>query len=90
VDAQNIRSRLHDDDAYDAFDDEDDYIEALAYHNEEVKDDSDDYVAAVFHEWQQAMEEGQNFEFPENMTDDEMAKLGIERPACAAAGPVGG
>jgi hypothetical protein len=51
VDAQNIRSRLHDDDAYDAFDDEDDYIEALAYHNEEVKDDSDDYVAAVFHEW---------------------------------------
>jgi hypothetical protein len=42
-----------------------------------VKDDSDDYVAAVFHEWQQAMAEGRNFEFPENMTDDEMAKLGV-------------
>jgi hypothetical protein len=54
-----------------------DYIEALAYHNEEVKDDSDDYVAAIFHEWQQALAEGRVFEFPENMTDDEMAKLGV-------------
>ncbi|KAK1601127.1 hypothetical protein QYE76_007888 [Lolium multiflorum] len=66
----------HDNDEYDDYDD-DDYIEALAYHNVEVKDDSDDYVAAVFHEWQQAMAEGRTFDFPENMTDDEMAKLGV-------------
>ncbi|KAK1667199.1 hypothetical protein QYE76_055358 [Lolium multiflorum] len=51
-----------DNDAYDAYGD-DDYIEALAYHSEDVKDDSDDYVAVVFHEWQQAMAEGRNFDF---------------------------
>jgi hypothetical protein len=64
-----------DDEAYAVYDD--DYIEALAYHSEEVKDDSEDYVGLVFHEWQQAMAEGRNFEFPDNMTDDEMAKLGL-------------
>jgi hypothetical protein len=66
-----------DDEAYAVYDDDDDYIEALAYHSEEVKDDSEDYVGLVFHEWQQAMAEGRNFEFPDNMTDDEMAKLGL-------------
>ncbi|KAK1682905.1 hypothetical protein QYE76_043753 [Lolium multiflorum] len=39
--------------------DDDDYIEALAYHSEE------------------AMAEGHNFDFPENMTYDEMVKLGV-------------
>jgi hypothetical protein len=52
-----------DEEAYDVYDD-DDYIEALAYHSEEAKDDSDDFVAVVFHEWQQAFEEGRNFESP--------------------------
>jgi hypothetical protein len=67
----------HGNDEYDDYNDGDDYIEALAHHNEEVKEDSDDYVADVFHEWQQAMAEGRTFDFPENMTDDEMAQLGV-------------
>jgi hypothetical protein len=59
------------------YNDDDDYIEALAYHNKEVKDDSDDYVAVVFQEWQLAMAEGRKFEYPDNMTDDEAARLGV-------------
>nr|XP_051229039.1 uncharacterized protein LOC127346821 [Lolium perenne] len=69
-DQASTRAQYNDDHDYD---DNDDYIEALAYHNKEVKDDSDDYVAVVFQEWQQAMAEGRKFDFPENMTDDEMA-----------------
>jgi hypothetical protein len=41
--------------------DDNDYIEAMAYHNEEVKDDSEDYVAVIFQEWQLAMAEGRKF-----------------------------
>jgi hypothetical protein len=61
----------------DEYDDADDYIEALAYHTEEVKDDNDDYVVVVFQDWELAMAEDRKFELPDNMTDDEMAKLGV-------------
>nr|XP_051211115.1 sulfated surface glycoprotein 185-like [Lolium perenne] len=64
--------------AQDDHDDHDEeYIEALAYHNKEAKDDSDDYVACIFQEWQLAMAEGREFEYPDNMTDDEIARLGV-------------
>nr|XP_051189942.1 actin cytoskeleton-regulatory complex protein pan-1-like [Lolium perenne] len=58
-------------------DDEEDYSEALAYHNEEAKNDSDDYVACIFQEWKLAKAEGQKFEFSDNMMDDEIARLGL-------------
>nr|XP_051205654.1 actin cytoskeleton-regulatory complex protein pan-1-like [Lolium perenne] len=68
-------AQYEDDD--DDVDDDDKYIEALTYHNEEVKDDSDDYVACIFQEWQLAMVEGRKFEYPDNMTDGEAARLGV-------------
>ncbi|KAK1679789.1 hypothetical protein QYE76_040637 [Lolium multiflorum] len=56
---------------------EDNYNYALAYHNEEAKDDSDDCVACIFQEWQLAMAEGREFEYPATMTDDKITRLGV-------------
>jgi hypothetical protein len=58
------------DDNDDNGDHEEDYSEALAYHNEDAKDDSDDYVACIFQEWQLAMAKGRKFEYSDNMTHD--------------------
>jgi hypothetical protein len=58
-------------------DDDEEYSEALAYHNEEAKDNSDDYVTCIFQEWRLAMAEGREFEYPEEMTDDKIARLGV-------------
>jgi hypothetical protein len=57
--------------------DDKDYNKALAYQNEEAKDDSDDYIVCIFQEWQLAMAEGREFEYPDNMMDDEIARLGL-------------
>ncbi|KAM0823304.1 hypothetical protein ACQ4PT_070952 [Festuca glaucescens] len=50
---------------------------ALAYYNEEAKDNSDDFIGIVFHDCQTTMEEDQEFQLPNTMTDDEIARLGI-------------
>lgn len=42
-----------------------------------VRDDSEDYVAAVFYGLRQAEEHGEEYDLPEDLTDEEMARLGI-------------
>jgi hypothetical protein len=57
-------------------DNNEEYNEALTYHNEEANDDNDDYVACIFQEWKLVMAESQKFD-PEEITDDEIARLGV-------------
>jgi hypothetical protein len=52
------------------------YNEALTYYNEEAKDDNDDYVTCIFQEWKLVMAESRKFD-PEEITDDEIARLGV-------------
>nr|XP_051221758.1 formin-like protein 14 [Lolium perenne] len=67
----------HDDHDDNDGDDDEDYNEALAYQNDETKDDSDDYVTCIFQEWQLALAEGWEFDYPDNMTDDEIVRLDL-------------
>jgi hypothetical protein len=62
---------------------DDDYNDALAYHNQEAKDDNEDYIACMFQQWQAAMAEGREFEYPTTMTDDEIEAIS---PACSSNG----
>jgi hypothetical protein len=42
-----------------------------------AEDDSDDSVGNVLHDWQMSMEEDQELQLPDMMTDDEIERLGI-------------
>jgi hypothetical protein len=58
-------------------DDDDYYSDTLAYHNDKAKDYSDDYVACIFQEWQLAIANGREFEYPAMMTNNEIARLDV-------------